>query len=268
MKLKSLLPLLAAGLVTILAVAGLSQAKSSAAPVNTAEPIISGTAKEGNTLTGSSGTWTSSSTITYSYQWLRCDAQGAGCSNIGGATGAHYQLRAADVGHTVRIRVAAKNADGTSRKESNPTAVVTAKSAPPPATVNGCPASGTGPVDVSQVSSPARLLIDGQTASPTTISKASTNSITMRFHVSACNGRSVTGALIYATAVPFNQFSIAAETPTGSDGWASLTENRQGGFPASPRQQLLAVFVRARKSGEPLLGGISTRLLVSFPVGR
>ena len=71
--------------MTVLAIAGFSSAASSAAPVNTAEPKISGTAQEGQTLSGSSGTWTGSGTITYKYQWRRCNAQGNGCSNIGGS---------------------------------------------------------------------------------------------------------------------------------------------------------------------------------------
>jgi hypothetical protein len=72
--------------------------------------------------------------------------------------------------------------------------------------------------------------------------------------------------LVYATAVPYNQFSVAQEQPTGADGWAQLTMQRLRGFPATPAQQLLVVFARARKPGEPLLGGISTRRLVSFHV--
>jgi hypothetical protein len=173
-------------------------------------------------------------------------------------------VRSADVGHTLRVHVTATNADGSASVDSNQTAVVTKATTPPPPTTTGCPA-GSGPIDVSTVAPPARLLIDGQAVSPSVITRTTTD-VTVRFHVSACTGRSVSGALVYATAVPFSQFSIPAETPTGSDGWATMTMHQGQFFPASSRQQLLAVFVRARKSGESLLGGISTRRLVSFPV--
>ena len=262
---QNLLGLLAAGAVTVLAVAALSNAASSAVPVNTGEPKISGTAEQGQTLSTTSGTWTSASTISYSYQWRRCNAQGNGCSNIGGADTSSYLVRAADVGDTLRARVTAKNADGSASAISNATDVVKPKAAPPPVSVNGCPAAGSGTVDVGSVTSPAQLVIDGQTVSPSVISR-STADVTVRFHVSACNGRSVAGALVYETAVPFEQFSIPPEAATGADGWATLTMHQGRAFPASPRQQLLAVFVRARKSGENLLGGISARRLVSFPV--
>ena len=74
------------------------------------------------------------------------------------------------------------------------------------------------------------------------------------------------GALVYVTAVPFSQYSIPPEGTTGADGTVNLTMTQQGGFPAARRQQLLVMFVRARKSGEDLQGGIAARLLVSFPV--
>jgi hypothetical protein len=264
-KITTILPLLAAGAVTVLAVAGLSNAASNAAPVNTAEPKISGTAQEGQTLTATSGSWTSSSTLSYAYEWRRCDAQGAGCANISGADTSSYLVKHAEIGDTLRVRVTAKNADGSAQSTSNQTAVVTAKSPVPPVTVNGCPAAGSGTIDVASITPPARLVIDGQAVSPSVITRSAAD-VTVRFHVSACNGRSVSGALVYATAVPFQQFSIPAETPTGAEGWATMTFHKDSAFPASPRQQLLAVFTRARKSGESLLGGISTRRLVSFPV--
>ena len=260
--------LLAAAATAIGAVfggAGIGSAAGRAAPANQSPPTISGTAEEGSTLTASKGTWTGDPTG-YAYQWRRCDSDGGSCSGISGATAKTYTLKGVDVGNTLRVRVTARNADGSTAANSVPTAVVRAKAAPPPKTANGCPTSGSGPVDVRDVSLPARLLIDGQQVTQSVTFSSQT--VTVRFHVSACDGRPVQGALVYAAAVPFQQFSVPPEAPTAADGWATLTMQRARYFPVSPRQQLLVVITRARKPGEPLLGGISARRFVSFPVSR
>jgi hypothetical protein len=118
---------------------------------------------------------------------------------------------------------------------------------------------------VANIGSPARLLIDQQQSSPSVVNRG-TQQLIVRYHVSACGGRSVQGALVYAAVVPFNQLTIPAEQTTGSDGWAQLDFRTLAGFPASPRQQLLAIFARARKSSESILGGVSTRRLFSLQV--
>jgi hypothetical protein len=235
---------------------------ASSAPQNTSPPTISGTPQQGKTLVGDRGTWSGNPTD-YNDFWVRCDKTGGSCANISGANNkAGYLLKAVDVGNTIRFEVQAKNANGSTFASSVPTAVIASATAPPPAT--GCP-SGTGPVQVASVTPPARLLIDSQQSSPSVVHRGS-QQITLRYHVSACGGRSVQGALVYATAVPFAQLSVPGEQPTASDGFAELSFRTLAGFPASRHQQLLAIFVRARKSGEDLLGGISTRRLFSVPV--
>jgi len=242
--------------------AGVGGAASAAAPKNTSPPTITGTPQQGHTLVGHRGTWTGNPTD-YNDFWVRCDETGGSCSNIAGANDkSGYLLKLVDVGNTIRFKVQAKNADGSTFASSVPTAVIAPATAPPPAT--GCP-TGTGPVQVTAVTPPARLLIDSQQSSPSVVHRGS-QQIILRYHVSACGGRSVQGALVYATAVPFSQLSIPGEQTTGPDGFAELTFHTLAGFPASPHQQLLAIFVRARKSGEDLLGGISTRRLFSVPV--
>jgi alpha-tubulin suppressor-like RCC1 family protein len=93
-------------------------------PENTALPTISGTAKEGETLTASAGTWAGTEPITYTYQWRSCNSAGESCSNISGATSSTYKLVAGDVGHRLRVIVAAKNAGGITEATSAATSVV------------------------------------------------------------------------------------------------------------------------------------------------
>jgi hypothetical protein len=232
------------------------------APTNQSPPTISGTPTVGSVLTADPGTWNGSQPITFTYQWRRCDRSGGSCSNISGANQKTYTLKSPDRNNTLRVRVAARNADGSAQATSVPTAVVGAAAPPQPAT--GCP-GGTGTIPIAQLSQPARLTLDRLDVSPPVVG-GSTQQIMVRFHVSSCKERSVDGALVYVTAVPFSQFTIPPETPTGADGWASMTMSRLGGFPAARRQQLLVLFGRARKPGEDPLGGVSTRRLVSVRV--
>jgi hypothetical protein len=247
------------------ATAVVTVAAQAQAPVNAGQPRITGTARVGSTLAATPGIWRNDPT-SFAYQWRRCPASGgrpdaSDCAVIGGATSNAYTPGASDVGQRLRVRVTATNARGSATAASNATGVVQA--APPPPVATGCPA-GSGPIRIDQITTPARLLVDGQQIVPPVVG-SSTTTITSRFHVSACGGRPVIGALVYAAAVPFNQFTVR-EQPTGADGWATLTMSRLHGFPAARAQQLLVIFVRARKPGENVLSGISTRRLVSFRV--
>ncbi len=233
-------------------------------PANTQPPTITGTPQQGQKLVGKRGGWTGKPTD-YNDFWVRCDGSGASCANISGATNRNgYVLTSADVGNTIRFKVEAKNSAGSTFASSVPTAVIKAASTTPPPAATGCPSKKSSSLPVGSISPPARLLIDQTQISPSDVTYG-TQVLTLRFHVSACGG-SVAGALVYATAVPYNQFSIPNEQATDASGWATLQMSRLSGYPASSKQQLLVMFARARKSGEPLLGGISTRRLVSFHV--
>jgi hypothetical protein len=230
---------------------------ASGKPANTAAPAISGVPQENSTLTGTNGTWTNNPSK-YEYSWMRCDKSGGSCSAISGQTKNTYTLTSGDIGATIRFRVVASNSAGNDAAVSAATAAISKFRG------NGCPPGSGNPDQVTAISSPARLLVDTLQSDPAVVTKG-TQTLTIRFHVTSTCGGPVQGALVYATATPFNQFAIPPEQTTGADGWATLTFQRLK-FPVSKQQRLLTVFVRARKSGENVLTGISNRRFVSLRV--
>ena len=99
-------------------------------PSNTSVPTISGTAAQGNTLAASSGSWSGTTPMTFTYVWQRCDSAGANCANISGATSQTYTLVIADAGHKDRVTVTAHNSSGSAPANSATTAVVAGATPP------------------------------------------------------------------------------------------------------------------------------------------
>ena len=92
-------------------------------PRNTGLPTVSGTPAVGQTLTAAAGSWAGSPT-SFAYQWQRCDAAGAACTGIPGATGQTYVVAGADLGSTLRVAATARNTVGSAAATSAPTSVV------------------------------------------------------------------------------------------------------------------------------------------------
>ena len=238
-------------------------------PTNTAPPTITGTATVGSTLTATTGTWSGTTPISFTYQWTICDGDGNNCHDISNATAQTYKPVAADAGNTVRVRVMAKNTDGTTPATSVPTAKI--------ATSGGgggggggtgnCPTppAGSKTVSIQDVTLPTQLQVAGAVVTSGTLTRQ-TQTFTARFRVTDTCGHDVSGALVYATAVPYNQFTIPAEGTTDNNGFATLTFNRLKGYPAAANQTQLTMFIRARKNGEPVLSGVAARRLIAFTI--
>jgi RTX calcium-binding nonapeptide repeat (4 copies)/WD40-like Beta Propeller Repeat len=94
------------------------------APTNTFRPAISGTAESGQSLFAGNGTWSGSTPLTFTYEWRRCNATGASCTPIVGATSQTYIVQPGDVGATLVVAVTAKNSAGSATVVSLPTGVI------------------------------------------------------------------------------------------------------------------------------------------------
>ncbi len=119
---------------------GLSLA--TAGPTATSPPAVAGALQQGKQLVGSPGSWTGTGTITFTYQWYRCDARGAHCSSIHGATRGTYREVGKDVGHTIGLTIRATDPTGTTAAYA-PLAGLVAPAASPLVATRQPPLSGS-----------------------------------------------------------------------------------------------------------------------------
>jgi hypothetical protein len=237
-------------------------------PVVRSLPTVEGEAREEKTLTARNGEWDGRTPITYAYQWRMCKADGTSCADIAGQTNATYTVRAADVNNTLRVRVRATNPDGSATAASNTTPVVVSKTNPlPPGSPLGAIrlASGLTSVPASSVAMPNRLVISELQFSPPVV--RSRVPFSARFRVTDTRGFAVRDALVRVIGVPYSRIRQTSERATDMNGWAHIR--------LTPTARLtlrngyyITMFVRARKQGDNLLAGVSTRRLVQVRLGR
>lgn len=227
---------------------------TAARPVNTTEPSISGTAKVGSTLQANRGQWAGEQPITYTYVWLRCNDKGDNCAEIQGANDPAYEVRDADAGKTIRVRVVARNDRGSTSAISNFRAVVGTNQPPPPPP----PTTGTLPVGDLKAAGD-RLVIATVVFSPNPVASR-TAPITARVRVTARGGRPVSGAVVFMRGTP--RVVEGQTSPTGADGWVTLTLVPNQLFPQPRNGFNVQFFVKASRPGDPGLGGVAGYRLV------
>lgn len=254
-----------AAVATASVVAAAAAAQASP-PVVRALPTIVGVPVVGQTLRATNGEWAGARPMTFAFQWRRCGPFGANCVDIPGATARRYAVGAGDVGRTLRVRVTARNADGTASAVSRRTAVVRARGTTPPPPPAGPPGQvrlpdGKISIPVTSVASPQRLVISEISFSSNPV--RSRQPFTARFRVTDTRGFVVRDALVFVLGVPYNRIRTPAEQPTATDGWATFTLEPTAQLPLR-RGYYLVMFVRARKAGDSVLAGVSGRRLVQL----
>jgi hypothetical protein len=244
---------LASGLTALAVVAAMAEAQPAAVPKNTEAPAVVGTAQDGELLAARDGEWSGTDPMTFTYQWQVCDVAGGNCATINGATAKIYRVATTDVGRRLRVGVTAKNASGSEAAMTEPTSAVVH-----PAGAMRLQ-DGTYSIPAASVRQPHRLVLSGLQFTPTVL--RSRQPFTGRFRVTDNRGYAVRDAIVLVTGVPLGWIFASQEVKTNVDGYAEIQ------LQPTPRLRLvrggsMVMFVRARKEGDDLLAGVSTRRLV------
>jgi hypothetical protein len=240
---------------------------ASGRPRNTNAPSISGTLSPGATLHGDAGTWTGTQPITFTFQWLRCDARGGNCIELGGQTSDSYTLRNADSGHTLRIRVVARNRDGKRTALSGSTGVVSGGSNPNPGLPPGAIKLANGEISIPATSVPAteRLVVANVSFAPNPVRSKSTP-IAINIKVKDTRGYDVRDVLVFVRSTPLVT-STPDEGRTADDGTITYTVQPNANFPIRNGYNV-QFFVKAHRQGDNPLAGIAAYRLVQVATAR
>lgn len=245
-------------------------------PSDDAPPAITGTTVAGATLRASEGEWSGGGgTLTYAYQWRRCDSEGAECADITDATDPTYVLGLDDVGTTLRVRVTARNGGASGTANSDPSAMVDAADPPvntDPPTISGTAIEletltadpgtwgGDGPIRYvyqwlrCDPDGTACSAVDGATARtyrPPTF----TEGLTIRVRVTATNGGGEVQATSAATE-PLNvaptpvNLSLPSLTSIGPNDVGSTLMTDRGTWSNIETSELFILWERCDSAGE------------------
>ncbi len=228
---------------------------NSKAPVETGSPTVSGSAVVAEQLTATRGTWQGTQPINYTIRWQACNADVTSCAD-NGATGTTYTVAKSDVGKRIRVKVIAKNSAGQTYGLSDTTAVVKDTGGG-----GGGGGGGTGnAVPVSDVG-PAgeRLIVDSVVFNPNPVTSRSVP-IRVTITVKDTKGRLVKGALVFFRSTPIVT-STPTDAPTDGNGKVTYSITPRSDFPIKNGYSV-QFFVKAYRSGDPTLAGISGTRLV------
>ena len=248
----------ASALTVLATVAGLAEA-GPAAPDNTEAPAVVGTEQDGQFLAAKDGEWAGTNPMTFTYQWERCNSAGASCADIGGATGKIYRAATADVGNRLRVQVTARNSAG-SRTANSPASEAVSR----PTGAQRL-SDGRYSIPVTSVNMPDRLVISGVEFSPTVL--RSRAAFTGRFRVTDTRGYVIRDAIVLVTGVPLGWITQPQEVKTNAEGLVTM-RLQPTRFMRLVRGGSMVMFLRARKEGDSVLAGISSRRLVRVRTAR
>jgi lysozyme len=220
-------------------------------PILSTPPTIVGPPEAGELLAAVPGEWEGGKPITFTFQWRRCDAAGANCVAITGATGESYRPASADVGHSLKVFVTATSTAGTASTTTDPTVAVT-----PAGTSPGAQPTNLKPPQILGMAQDGQILtssVGTWTGSPT--------KFTYRWR--RCNASATSCIAIPHATGPhrtLNPDDIGSTlslvvTATGQGGASSATASPTGVVVAAP---LPAVSIGTQTARRGIAGNLQT----------